>query len=59
MMPGNPGVSLGVNTVLGRAKKRLDQRQREPNKTEWVKLQIAWNDMGIAQTVNDLSNPPS
>ena len=58
MMLGNLGVSSGVNTVLGRAKKRLDQRQREANGTEWVKLRIARNDKGIAHVINDLSNPP-
>ena len=58
MMLGKLGVSSGVNTVLGRAKKRLDQRQREANGTEWVKLRIARNDMGIAHVINDLSIPP-
>ena len=58
MMLGNPGVSSSVITVLGRAKKRLDQRQIEPNRTEWVKLQIARNDKGIAHFINYLSNPP-
>jgi len=58
MMLGNLGVSSGVNTVLGRAKKRLDQRQRETNRTEWVKLRIARNDKGIAHVINDLSYPP-
>jgi hypothetical protein len=44
--------------VLRRALKRLDQGQRQPNRTEWVKLRIASNDKGIASVIKDLSNPP-
>jgi hypothetical protein len=56
-MLGNPEVPSGVNTVLGRAKKWLDKRQIEPNRTEGVKLRITSNDKGIAQIIKHLSNP--
>lgn len=53
---GGVPIEAGVNTVLGRATNRLDQRQREPNRSEWVKLRIASNDKGIAHVIDDLSN---
>ena len=47
----------GVITVLEKETHRAEKRARQLKQAEWVKLRIASNDKGIAQVINDLSNP--
>ena len=47
-VPGGGVAFSGVNTVLERATKWRDERQRETKRTEWLSIRIAWNDKGIA-----------
>ncbi len=52
------GPQSALNTALGRATKRLDKRQSELTRREWLNARIAGNDRETAQPIKDLSNPP-
>ncbi len=50
---------VGVKYVLGRATNRGDEGQNETERNKHPTWSSGRNDKGIAQVVNDLSNPPS